>query len=57
MWCSCWGGGGEREREQLGGSRHVLEEEFREFGDWVDVWVGQLRRKEVSRMIPVFPIE
>ena len=40
---------------QSDGSRHALKEEFQEYGDGVEVWVGQPRKKEVTRMIPNFP--
>ena len=45
--------GGEREREHLDDSRHVLEE-LRELGDWVDIWVWGLKDKDVSRIILSF---
>lgn len=44
---SCWSGG-----RWIDGSRHVLKEEFQEFGDWLEVRVGQLKGKEMSWVIP-----
>lgn len=56
MHCPAWKGG-RSENEQLHGSRHVLEEEFQESGDWVYRCLGWEVEEEGVKDDSVFPTE